>query len=200
MNIIFDLCGPIIKIDITLIDKKLQLYGVKYEQPYLELYRAGLTKQFEAAQITPEAFADAARRTLAADFTDEQLWEAWNSLVVDFDPAHVETVGRLRDRGFRTYILSNSDVVNAEFFRDDLNRRAGFDFAGNCFNEMMFSCQLGCRKPSPEIFQKVLERHHLRAAETLFVDDCEKHCLGAASVGLQTHWLHNGETIENLEI
>ena len=198
MNIIFDLCGPIIKIDITLIDKKLQSFGVKCEEPYLALYRAGLTKQFESAQISPADFAEAARRVLSAHFTDDQLWEAWNTLVTEFNPEHVTTIRRLHDQGVRTFILSNSDVVNAVFFKEELNRRAGFDFTGTCFDEVMFSCQFGCRKPSPEIFQKILSRHQLLADETFFIDDCEKHCLGAASVGLRTHWLHNGETIEDV--
>ncbi|MBQ1606650.1 MAG: HAD-IA family hydrolase [Bacteroidales bacterium] len=48
---------------------------------------------------------------------------------------------------------------------------------------------IGERKPSPKIFQHILAKHNLNATETLFIDDCEKHCLGAKEVGLNTIWL-----------
>ena len=51
-NIIFDLCGPIITIDLGLMNNKFFQFGVKgIDNPYKILYKAGVTKEFEKNQI-----------------------------------------------------------------------------------------------------------------------------------------------------
>lgn len=197
-NIIFDLCGPIIDIDVRRIDQALSRYGVQGERPYRSLYDSGLAKQFDSGLVTPEDFADRARLELHSDFPDQLLWDALEDVMTCFDLQHVDTIRRLRDKGFRTYILSNSNIVSARYFVQEMNRRAGFDFMGECFEHVFFSHQLGCRKPEPEVFAKVLQLEGLKADETLFVDDHEKNCLAAAAQGLHNHHLLDTESIELL--
>lgn len=187
-NIIFDLCGPIITIDINLIDKRLHELGITAENPYRKLYDSGLTKRFESNLITTAQFCDELRETLQNDISNEQICEAWNTLIVDFKREHQLLFPKVH-KHYRTFVLSNSDVVNAEYFTEYLNSEAGFDFIGQGFDEIFFSYKIGERKPSPKIFQHILAKHNLNAAETLFIDDCEKHCLGAKEVGLNTIWL-----------
>ena len=187
-NIIFDLCGPIITIDVNLIDKRLHEFGITAENPYRKLYDNGLTKRFESNLITTHQFCDELRETLNTDISNEQICDAWNTLIVDFKREHQLLFPKVH-KHYRTFVLSNSDVVNAEYFTEYLNSEAGFDFAGQGFDEIFFSYKIGERKPSPKIFQHILAKHNLKATETLFIDDCEKHCLGAKEVGLNTIWL-----------
>ena len=187
-NIIFDLCGPIITIDVNLIDNRLHEFGITTEQPYRKLYDSGLTKRFESNLITTAQFCNELRKILETDISDEQICEAWNTLIVDFKREHQTILQKVHNH-YRTFVLSNSDVVNAEYFTEFLNNEAGFDFVGHGFDEIFFSYKIGERKPSPKIFQHILAKHNLNAYETLFIDDCEKHCLGAKEVGLNTIWL-----------
>ena len=187
-NIIFDLCGPIITIDVNLIDKRLHEFGITDEQPYRKVYDLALTKRFEANQITTDEFFNEFRKILNTNITDEHICDAWNSLIVDVKREHPLLFPKVH-KHYRTFILSNSDVVNAEYFIQYLNNEAGFDFVGQGFDEIFFSYKIGERKPSPKIFQHILDKHNLIASETLFIDDCEKHCLGAKEVGLNTIWL-----------
>lgn len=187
-NIIFDLCGPIITIDINLIDDKLRKYGVKGENLYRKLFDAGLTKRFESNQITTEEFCNELRKILNSNISNEQICDAWNTLIVDFKDSH-KTLIKSVCKNYKTFLFSNSDVVNADFFVEFLNREAGFDFIGESFDEAFFSYQIGDRKPSEKAFHHILEKHNLKAEETLFIDDCEKHCIGASQLGLNTLWL-----------
>ena len=196
-NIIFDLCGPIITIDIGLIDKRLHQFGIKDEQPYRKLYNLGLTKRFESNQITTAQFCKELRSILETDISDEQICDAWNTLIVDFKREHQKLLPKVHNH-YRTLMLSNSDVVNAEYFMEYLNTNAGFNFAGQCFDEIFFSYMIGDRKPSEKVFHYILARHKLNAAETLFIDDCEKHCIGAKKVGLNTIWLQKQTDITEL--
>ena len=196
-NIIFDLCGPIITIDVNLIDKRLHEFGIKCEQPYRKVYDLALTKRFEANEITTDEFCNEFRKILNTNISNEQIYDAWNSLIVDFKSEHKLLFPKVR-KHYRTFVLSNSDVVNAEYFTQYLNSEASFDFVGQGFDEIFFSYKIGERKPSPKIFQHILDKHNLIAAETLFIDDCEKHCLGAKEVGLNTIWLQKPTDICDL--
>lgn len=197
-NIIFDLCGPIINIDIAKIDEKLQACGVPYEQPYIMLYKAGITKEFEAGRLSVEEFTQQVCQVLHTPITITQLEDAWNSLITCFNPIHIHTIQKLKEQGINTFILSNSDIINATYFTQYLNEQAGFNFTERCFNEVVYSYNIGYRKPEPEIFRHILQVHHIQANDTLFIDDCQKHCLGAQALGFHTHYLQKDETLEML--
>ncbi len=196
-NIIFDLCGPIIKIDINLIDKCLQKHGVTEQQSYLKLFEEGITKRFESNMITPEEFCDEVRRTLNSGISNEHIFEAWNTLIVDYPEENRRLLKKVH-KNYKTFILSNSDRVNAVYFENYLNENAGFHFTKECFNEVFFSYSLGSRKPNEDVFRHILDKHNLKIEETLFIDDCEKHCIGAQKIGLQTIWLSNGRKLVDL--
>ena len=196
-NIIFDLCGPIITIDVNLIDKRLHEFGITDEQPYRKVYDLALTKRFEANEITTEEFCNEIRKILNTNISNEQICDAWNSLIVDFKREHQLLFPKVH-KYYHTFVLSNSDVVNAEYFTVFLNREAGFDFVNQGFDEIFFSYKIGERKPNPKIFQHILNKHNLIASETLFIDDCEKHCLGAKEIGLNTIWLQKTTDICDL--
>ena len=54
------------------------------------------------------------------------------------------------------------------------------------------------RKPDKEIFEFVISENNLQPSETLFIDDSKQHIESANSLGLNTYWLTNGETILDL--
>lgn len=51
----------------------------------------------------------------------------------------------------------------------------------------LVSCQLGVRKPAPEVFRLALERFGARAENAFFVDDLAANVAGAASAGMHAH-------------
>ncbi len=53
------------------------------------------------------------------------------------------------------------------------------------------------RKPDPDIFEFVLQEQNLEPEETLFIDDSPQHLKTANNLGLQTHLLKKGETLED---
>ena len=67
------------------------------------------------------------------------------------------------------------------------------------FEAAYYSHEIGLRKPDPNVFRYVLDRHGLVAQETLFIDDSLQHIEGARSLGLKTHHL-KGELVECQEI
>lgn len=188
-NIIFDLCGPIITLDLELMNRRFRDYGVTaVEKPYQKMREEGLTKIYEQGLITTNDFCSEVRRILQCDLTDEEIFDCWNTVVADFPPQHAETLAKLSTR-YRLFLLSNSDVVNAEYFIDYIDQRAGEGFMKNTFSGVFFSCDLRLRKPDPKIFLSLAKKTEIDLAETLFVDDCQKHTQSAASLGINVIWL-----------
>lgn len=188
-NIIFDLCGPIITLDLELMNRRFRDYGVTaVEKPYQRMREEGLTKIYEQGLISTGDFCSEVRRILQCDLTDEEIFDCWNTVVADFPPQHAETLAKLSTR-YRLFLLSNSDVVNAEYFIDYIDQRAGEGFMKNTFSGVFFSCDLRLRKPDPKIFLSLAKKTEIDLAETLFVDDCQKHTQSAVALGINVIWL-----------
>lgn len=188
-NIIFDLCGPIITLNLELMNRRFRDYGVTaVEKPYQKMREEGLTKIYEQGLISTGDFCSEVRRILQCDLTDEEIFDCWNTVVADFPPQHAETLAKLSTR-YRLFLLSNSDVVNAEYFIDYIDQRAGEGFMKKTFSGVFFSCDLRLRKPDPKIFLSLAKKTEIDLAETLFVDDCQKHTQSAASLGINVIWL-----------
>src|SRR5262249_9117078 len=65
----------------------------------------------------------------------------------------------------------------------------------NLFDVVVTFDDTGARKPSPEPFQKALERLHLPASETLMVGDwADRDVAGAPQVGIRTVFARYGDT------
>ncbi len=65
-----------------------------------------------------------------------------------------------------------------------------------CFEATYYSHDLKMRKPNPNIFEHLIQKHALAPARTLFIDDTLVHVEGARSTGLQGYHLQYGkETI-----
>ncbi len=54
------------------------------------------------------------------------------------------------------------------------------------------------RKPYPEIYQFILNDNKIAAEETLFIDDSINNILAAKELGIITHHLLAGETIQKI--
>ena len=198
MNLIIDLCGPLLQIDIAKVDRRLHELGVQVEECYRTLYYSGKVKDFDRGLITPEEFFCNFRQTLHCQLDDDTITDVWNKdLIADFDLRNVEAVRRLA-HSHTLFLLSNSDVLNEAYFRSYINQRAGFDFFGECFRDAVFSNHVHHRKPEPEIFQYVVDRHGLDLHNTMVIDDCHGHLESAATLGLGT-FLCQGPLWRNVE-
>ena len=93
--------------------------------------------------------------------------------------ANVAMLGRLREAGFKLALLSNADVLDIAAYTDSA--------LSGLFDAEIFSCDAGCAKPEPAIFQACLEALDLEARDCVFVGDGGSDELqGAKAAGLRT--------------
>ena len=121
------------------------------------------------------------------------LQEAFGS-VIEFRlpalyPEIGETLRALRDRGYRTGLISNTGRTGGRFLRP-VQDRLGI---GESFDVRIFSDEVGVRKPDRAIFQVALDELSLTAEEVVHVgDDVVADVAGAKSIGMRGVWFNTG--------
>jgi putative hydrolase of the HAD superfamily len=116
---------------------------------------------------------DLLRRT-----TDARL-ERIRRALYSVEPKNLDVLKKLRERGFKTALLSNADVA-------DIYHWQGSPLSA-AFDTVIFSCEAGLLKPDPEIFRLALDSLGLPAAQVLYAGDGGHNELrGAREAGMTT--------------
>ncbi len=188
-NIIFDLGGVIINIDLPLTMTAFEELGIK-DVP--KLFSTTLQQQLfdfqEKGTITSAQFRDEIRKFSTVHLLDSQIDEAWNALLLDLPKARLELLEKVK-RSHRTFLLSNTNEIHIQTIQRYLNKEYGISDLSSFFEKTYLSYQLGMRKPDAELFKLVLDENKLNPSETLFIDDTKQHILAAEKLGIQTYWL-----------
>jgi putative hydrolase of the HAD superfamily len=194
-NIIFDLGGVLYDIRYENIADTFRTYGIpNFEQLYAQAGQVEEIDLFEEGKITPEQFRNYIRSLTTVYLTDQQIDKAWNAILIDLPEIRIKLLEKLREK-YRLFLFSNTNAINCIEFERFVTEKFGENIFETCLEKAYYSHTLGLKKPKPEAFQKICTEQNLNPAETLFIDDIERHILGAQKAGMQTYWLHQ----ENLE-
>ncbi|MGO9945903.1 MAG: HAD family hydrolase [Steroidobacteraceae bacterium] len=87
------------------------------------------------------------------------------------------------------YCLSNMPASTFEYLREQHS-------FWNVFRGIVISGEIKMAKPEREIFEYLLRRHALAAAETVFVDDHAPNIEAAQTLGLHTVWFRDARQCE----
>lgn len=109
--------------------------------------------------------------------------------------ANAELIGyarQLRPR-YRTGIVSNSFVGARE------QDQAAYGFE-DLVDEIVYSHEVGMRKPDPRIYALVCERLGVRPSEMIFLDDVQAAVAGASEAGIHAiQYRNNAQAIKDIE-
>jgi len=196
-NIIFDLGGVLIDLDITLTDKAFSKLGITKPADETENQRRStIYSGLETGAISPESFRQEIRRITSISLTDSAIDAAWNAMLLDFPVERTSVLQSLKNR-YRLFLLSNSNAIHYGFYTDRFRRDYGYEM-NSLFVKTYYSFELHIRKPDPDIFRGVLAENGLLANETLFIDDSLENIQAAASIGLKVHQILDGVDITQL--
>ena len=119
------------------------------------------------------------------------LAETWWHCI---DPdAHVfSLIDQLRRQGLPCVLATNQQRYRADYMRTTLGYDAHFE-------RSFYSWELGCVKPEPRYFEKMVASLALPPEQLLFIDDLEPNVLAARGVGLQAAQFVNPRTPDAAE-
>jgi glucose-1-phosphatase len=196
-NIIFDLGGVLISLDVQEAINGITALGIRF--PYDEQVREkfmGLLRLFEVGRISPSGFRNEMRALTTVAFEDEAFDRVWTSMLVDYSPVTIGFLLELKKK-YRLFLLSNTNVLHVPHFREKLTLQTGAKME-DIFEKVFYSHVLGMRKPDREIYEYVLKDGGLDPEETLFIDDMEENVIAARGLGIIGHHLVDGETPEGI--
>lgn len=122
-------------------------------------------------------------RNELGDGLDARLHEVWEMMLGEYAPYKFECLRRLRSRGYRVVMLSNINDGHWGEVERRFEATMGEPLA-NFFDALYLSYRMHKRKPEPEIFQELLTKENVAAADCLFFDDSAENCEVARSLGI----------------
>lgn len=197
-NLIFDLGNVLLPIDFNAPVKAFQDIGLTdFDYLYGEIQQSNLFNLLETGKISEADFRNEMRRISGLNWTDEQIDEAWSTIILAFRPATFAMLECLK-KSHNLYLLSNTNSIH--FTRYNQQIIDNFHPAGlnAYFKKAYYSHELGLRKPDAEIFKAVLIDAGLKAENCLFIDDNEANIISAKALGFNVHHHDPKENIENL--
>jgi HAD superfamily hydrolase (TIGR01509 family) len=198
-HIIFDLGGVLINLDYNKTTAAFKELGIEnFENLFSQFKADELFTKLETGKVSEEHFYQVMSVVCRRGTNQEQIRDAWDAMLLDFREKSLEFLIPLAQK-YPLYLLSNTNSIHHTAFNRTLLKQTGKTTLDGYFIKSYYSHLIGKRKPSPETYRFVLEDAGISAGETLFIDDSINNIEAAAALGLKTHQLKAGETIETLD-
>ncbi|MEL7210215.1 MAG: HAD family phosphatase [Actinomycetota bacterium] len=183
-TVVFDLGGVLIDWDPRHLYRKLIPDEAEMEHFLAEVCTMEWHQRHDAGRSFEDGVAEAVERHPE----HRELIEAWHHRFPEMVPGALpETVALLGDvvaLGEPVYALTN---WSADAWPMAVER---FDFL-SLFDGIVVSGHEGVIKPDRLIFERLLDRYGLEAADTVFIDDWDRNVDGARAAGLQAIQFHD---------
>lgn len=200
-NIIFDLGGVLLDIDLNYCLKRMMALGIDLEalkegggqKTPAETKAAvlcegivanGAMHLYQTGDISTEAYLEGVRRHCKPGTTSEEVLEAWNMCCIDIPPYRLNKVRELKERGYRIYMLSNTN--EAHWQKIVAKCFGGQEVVDSLFDHTFLSQEMHMAKPNDDIYLKLLADIGAQADECLFLDDSSDNLEAAAALGFHT--------------
>jgi 2-haloacid dehalogenase len=174
---VFDIGGVLVDWNPRYLYRKLLDDDAAVESFLAEICTQEWNAQQDVGRPWSEAVESLARdhprqRHLIAAYRDR-----WEEMLGGSIDETVALLAELRAGGLPLYALSN---WSAETFPIARSRYRFLDwFAG-----IVISGEVRLGKPDPRVFRYLLDRYHLEAGSTVFIDDSERNVAAAADLGM----------------
>lgn len=186
-NIVFDLGGVLVDLDIERCRAAFRSLGMDAVaaliQPY---YPVEVLGRLEKGDIPFHEACDQMRHIAGtASVSDEQIAWAYGEFLTGVPVGKLRMIDRLRQRGLRTYVLSNNNPASMVFIRRMFTSdgRTMEDY----FDKIYLSYEMHLLKPSEEIFRRMIADSGMTPEETLFIDDGAKNVDAAHALGFAVY-------------
>lgn len=196
-NIIFDLGGVILNIDISKTQEAYRLLGVKNIEEVFRMGHVGsFFKQYETGEIDDDQFIKLIKEKAGSNPASDMVVDAWNALLLDFPPERIHFLKAIKSK-YKLFLLSNTSALHHTRFQEIFSQQFGGSL-DDLFDKAYYSHVIKLHKPDKASYQLILDENFLTGGDTLFIDDSLANVAGAERAGLKAIHLTSGKTILDL--
>lgn len=183
-NIIFDLAGVILNLDIERDTKALNQVGLPdfmgcLAEPAIAepmvAYLNGLKSE--------EDFCHELRPSCLPGITDEEMLWSMDAVLADIPASRLQMLARLKQK-YNIYLLSNIYDKAWKHAVKEVEQN-GFSL-DQCFDRLFLSHEMQLAKPDPRIFHAVISETELIPEETIYLDDTRENIEMGNSLGFKS--------------
>lgn len=186
-NIAFDFGGVIFNLDYEGAVESFKRIGLADADQRLDRYhQRGIFEELESGRIKPDAYRRELSQMCHRELTHDEVLSAWLGYVGGpVDLSRLDAIDDLRRRGYRTFLLSNTNPYVQQWAESP-----AFCAYGRPLSSFMDKCytsyEVGIMKPAEGIFRHMLTDAAILPSETLFLDDSAANVEAAARLGIHT--------------
>lgn len=188
-NVIFDLGTVLLHIDTHRFLDALEAKGYSVDNlaEDTELFEA-----LETGDITKDDFLDAIAMYLGPH-NQEDVIDAWNSIIISHSEEGFAAVKACREKGLKTYILSNTNELHHECFVGLLDDELGKGVYETLFDKQYYSHIIGEIKPNESIYMHLIN-DGIDPSKSIFIDDKLDNVEAAEALGFKIfHYNDNSD-------
>lgn len=183
-NIVFDFGGVLVDLDFKRSFNAFRAAGFfDIEERMSAVKRDQIFDLYETGEISTVRFRNEIRKHLSYSLFDKDVDYMWNEMLVGIPSYKLDLILHLKKK-YNVFLLSNTNELHWDYACDCLFKYKGYSVK-DLFIKPYLSYEMHKVKPNADIYEEMLSDAGLIAEETLFIDDIEANCKGAASVGIQ---------------
>lgn len=188
-SFVFDIGGVLLNFDLAELAQIAGRGNFRAAEALLQLREHDSLREVESGFISGADYFDRYVRPHAPHWSFRDLVEGWKAIFSE-NPEGLELLRYARSRGAAVYFLSNI----ADFNKIAIEERfPGFFALGD---RSFLSCDMGCIKPDPEIFRRVLDETGTPPGRCVFLDDTPGHVESARKMGIHGFVYHRGQAAQ----
>ena len=185
---VFDLGGVL---SVPMVSKKLYeqiKWKVSYDEFLDKFNNSAESIKVHKGEISTKEFFEYLKRYMNDNITLEEFKNIYVNNNEFFNDT-IETIKKLKNLGYKVYLLSNLKEIDYEKFIKH--------FDVSIFDEMFLSFKLDMLKPNDDIYQYVINKLNTKPENIYFFDDNKENVDGAIRNGINAYQV-TGETVKKV--
>lgn len=184
-HLIFDFGGVFVQLNRNRAVQAFRDLGLCEADSLLDSYlQRGIFLDLETGRISAEVYLAELSRLCGKELSYEEVEQAWLAFMDPVSLPLLDYIASLRD-SYRICLLSNTNPFIMNWARSSRFSKAGLPLDAYC-DRLFLSYQMGCVKPDPQIFEKMIREENIIPEESVFIDDSETNLLSSKRFGFQT--------------
>ena len=185
--VMFDLGGVALEVESDRqVHQVAQLVGRTFEEVHRAIYDDKLLLPFEVGKISAEVYYQGLQERLHLSWSYQQFVGAWNGIFNENRDV-TDLMKRLRKR-YKLLALSNTNVLHLDHIKSSFP-------ALSIFDHWVASCEVGMRKPEPEIYAFAAKQAGVRPQAAIYIDDRPELVEAGRAAGLKAIRFESGDQL-----